>query len=110
MEVIENGKNFVLKVPSARKQEIANLMAYRGLTFSTSASSRAEAVLWATNAYALADLAGEDCPTLSAYRKQIDLSRALDGKGTRRLPPGKELWDYQLTMLQVQDIVQWVLD
>ena len=65
MEVIENGKNFVLKVPSARKAEIANLMAYRGLTFSTSASSRAEAVLWATNVYALADLAGEeDVPDL----------------------------------------------
>lgn len=99
MKVIENGKNFVLEVPSAQKKEIAALMSYRGLTFSTSASSREKAILWATNAYALADLAEADCPTLSAYRKQIDLSRALDGKGTRRLPPGKELWDYQKATL-----------
>ena len=99
MQVVENGKNFVLKVPSARKAEIANLMAYRGLTFSTSASSRAEAVLWATNPYALADLANGECPTLAPYRQQIELSRALDGKGTRKLPPGKELWDYQKATL-----------
>lgn len=99
MQVVENGKNFVLKVPSARKADIANLMAYRGLTFSTSASSRAEAVLWATNPYALADLANGDCPTLAPYRQQIELSRALEGKGTRKLPPGKELWEYQCATL-----------
>lgn len=99
MKVEENGNNYVLHVPSARKQDIANLMAYRGLTFSTSASSREEAVLWATNPYALADLANEECPQLSAYRKQIDLSRALDGVGTAKLPPGKELWDYQKATL-----------
>lgn len=99
MEVVENGQNFVLKVPSAKKAEIASLMAYRGLTFSTSASSRTEAVLWATNPYALADLAPESLPQLGAYRKQIELSRALDGKGTARLPPGRELWDYQKATL-----------
>jgi len=99
MNVTENGGNFILHVPSAQKKQIANLMAYRGLTFSTSASSREKAVLWATNPYALADLADETCPKLHAYRKQIELSRALDGKGTLRLPPGRELWDYQKATL-----------
>jgi SNF2 family DNA or RNA helicase len=99
MEVIENGENYVLKVPSALKATVASLMAYRGLTYSTSASSREAAVLWATNPYALADLANESTPTLAGYRRQIDLSRALDGIGTRHLPPGKELWDYQKATL-----------
>jgi hypothetical protein len=39
-------QNFILHVPGARKAEIAPLMAYRGLTFSTSASTRENAVLW----------------------------------------------------------------
>ena len=99
MKVEEHGDNFVLHVPSAQKQQIANLMAYRGLTFSTSASSREKAVLWGTNPYSLADLADETSPKLHAYRKQIDLSRALDGKGTAKLPPGRELWDYQKATL-----------
>jgi SWI/SNF-related matrix-associated actin-dependent regulator 1 of chromatin subfamily A len=98
--VTENGENFILHVPGARKAEIAPLMAYRGLTFSTSASSRENAVLFAIgNPYALADLAEPNSPTLGAYRQQIDLSRALDGKGTTRLPPGRELWDYQKATL-----------
>lgn len=97
MKVYANGSNFILEVPAAQKSEVANLMAYRGLTFSTSASSRERAVLWSTNPYAVADLS--DCAELSAYRAQIDLSRALDGKGTRRLPPGRELWDYQKATL-----------
>lgn len=95
MEVTENGSNFILHVPAAQKKEIANLMAYRGLVFSTSASSREKAVLWGTNPYSLADLAKPDAPQLGAYRREIELSRALDGKGTIKLPPGKELWDYQ---------------
>jgi superfamily II DNA or RNA helicase len=33
------------------------------------------------NPYALADLAEPNSPTLGAYRQQIELSRALDGKG-----------------------------
>lgn len=99
MKVTENSGNFVLHVPSTKKKEIANLMAYRGLTFSTSASSRDKAVLWSNNPYSLADLAEEDCPKLHAYRKQIDLSRAVDGQGTSRLPPGLELWDYQKATL-----------
>lgn len=99
MKVEEIGNNFVLHVPSAQKQQIANLMAYRGLTFSTSASSREKAVLWSANPYSLADLADETNPKLTAYRKQIDLSRALDGVGTSMLPPGKELWDYQKATL-----------
>lgn len=99
MHVTENGSNFVLHVPSAQKKQVANLMAYRGLTFSTSASSRDKAVLWSTNPYSLADLADDDCPKLRGYRKQIELSRALDGIGTKRLPPGKELWDYQKATL-----------
>lgn len=99
MKVEENGSNYILHVPSARKAEIANLMAYRGLTFSTSASSREKAVLWSNNPYALADLAGDDCPKLAGYRKRIEASRALDGIGTNALPPGKELWDYQKATL-----------
>lgn len=99
MQVTENGDNFILRIPSAQKKIVADQMAYRGLTFSTSASSREEAVLWATNPYALADLADETCPKLAAYRREIELSRALDGKGTLRLPPGRELWDYQKATL-----------
>jgi SWI/SNF-related matrix-associated actin-dependent regulator 1 of chromatin subfamily A len=75
-------------------------MAYRGLTYSTSASSSERAILFSTNEYALADLADPvRVPTLAAYRKEIDLSRALNGSGTRRLPPGVELWDYQKATL-----------
>lgn len=94
------GGHFVLRVPAAKKAEVASLMAYRGLTFSTSASSRGEAVLFSPNPYSVADLADPaTCPELAAYAREIALSRALDGKGTRRLPPGKELWDYQRATL-----------
>ena len=99
MQVQENAGHFILKVPAAKKSEIANLMAYRGLIFSTSASSREAAVLFGTNPYALADLAGNDCPAMLPYRKQIDASRALDGIGTKRLPPGEVLWPYQKATL-----------
>lgn len=99
MKVRENGNNFILEVPSAKKKIVADQMAYRGLTFSTSASSRDKAVLWSTNPYSLADLADETCPTLAPYRRKIELSRAIDGKGTSRLPPGLELWDYQKATL-----------
>lgn len=95
MKVEENGSNFILRVPSTLKKDVASLMAYRGMVFSTSASSRQEAVLWSPNPYSLADIADPELPTLGSYRQQIDLSRALNGKGTTKLPPGKELWDYQ---------------
>jgi len=97
--VQENGPNFILRVPSAKKKIVADLMAYRGLAFSTSASSRDEAVLFSQNPYSLADLATEENKQLFAYRQQIELSRALDGKGTVKLPPGIELWDYQKATL-----------
>jgi SWI/SNF-related matrix-associated actin-dependent regulator of chromatin subfamily A-like protein 1 len=97
--VQENGPNFILRVPSAKKEIVADLMAYRGLAFSTSASSRNEAVLFSLNPYALADMAEDDCPQLAPYRKEIEKSRALDGKGTTKLPPGIELWDYQKATL-----------
>lgn len=99
MKVYANKGHFILEVPTNNKKEIAHLMAYRGLTFSTSASSRDKAVLFVDNPYALADLADEDCKELWPYRKMIEASRALDGKGTRKLPPGKELWDYQRATL-----------
>lgn len=86
---------FVLEVPAAQKSEIAAQMAYRGAFFSTSASTREKAVLFSSNPYSFCDLADTDCPELAAYRQQIDLSRALNGIGTRKLPPGKELWEYQ---------------
>ena len=97
MNVIVNGGNYVLEVPAARKAEIAALMAYRGLAFSTSASSRERAILFSTNPYSLADLG--NAPELAAYRREIEASRALDGKGTVKLPPGKELWPFQKATL-----------
>lgn len=99
MIVQENGPNFILRVPSSNKKEVADLMAYRGLAFSTSASSRNEAVLFSLNPYSLADMATEDCKQLYPYKLEIEKSRALDGKGTVKLPPGIELWDYQKATL-----------
>lgn len=96
MRVYKGDKNFyVLEVPKTKRADIAALMAYRGLVFSTSASSAEKAVLFTDNPYALADLANGECPELDAYRKQIEASRALDGAGTHRLPPGRELKHYQ---------------
>lgn len=97
MKTEANAGHFILRVPSANKAQVASLMAYRGATFSTSASSREEAVLFSANPYAFADLG--DCTQLAPYRTQIELSRALDGIGTRKLPPGLELWDYQKATL-----------
>jgi SNF2 family DNA or RNA helicase len=100
VKVYANKGVFVLETEVSKRTEIAHLMAYRGLAFSTSASTRHRAVLFSPNPYAVADLADpETCPELAPYRKEIDLSRALDGNGTRRLPPGKELWDYQKATL-----------
>ena len=97
MIVTKHNNHYVLEVPAARKAEVANLMAYRGLTFSTSASSREKAVLFSSNPYAVADMG--ECPELAAYKTEIELSRALDGVGTTKLPPGKELWDFQKATL-----------
>jgi SNF2 family DNA or RNA helicase len=97
MKVSKNADHYVLQVPAAQKADVAALMAYRGLTFSTSGSSREQAVLFSTNPYSVADIPG--CAELAPYKAEIDLSRALDGKGTRRLPPGKELWPYQKATL-----------
>lgn len=88
---------YILRVPLRQKEEVAALMAYRGLTFSTAASRKDEAVLFSGNPYSVCDLA--DIPELAAYRSRIDASRALDGIGTKRLPPGKELWPYQRASL-----------
>ena len=90
---------YILKVPRSNRAAVADLMAYRGLTFSTAASSSNEAVLFTPNPYALADLAGPECVELAPYRRQIEASRATEGVGTFRLPPGKELWDYQKASL-----------
>jgi hypothetical protein len=93
-----NGGHYILEVEAARKDDVAALMAYRGLTFSTSASTREKAVLFsAGNPYSIADLS--DCAELAPYRREIELSRALDGKGTSKLPPGKELWEFQRATL-----------
>jgi SWI/SNF-related matrix-associated actin-dependent regulator of chromatin subfamily A-like protein 1 len=99
VKVYKNKGHFVLEIPPRSKAEIAALMAYRGLQFSMPASSREKAVLFSSNPYSVADLAETDCLALGPYRRQIDLSRALDGKGTKRLPPGKELWPYQKATL-----------
>jgi len=92
-----NQGHYILEVPAARKSEIAALMAYRGAAFSLSASNREKAVLFSDNPYAFCDLG--DAPELAAYKREIELSRALDGVGTRKLPPGKALWDYQKATL-----------
>jgi SWI/SNF-related matrix-associated actin-dependent regulator of chromatin subfamily A-like protein 1 len=99
VKVYKNKGHFVLEMPPRSKAEIAALMAYRGLQFSMPASSREKAVLFSSNPYSVADLAETDCSDLGPYRRQIDLSRALDGRGTLRLPPGKELWPYQKATL-----------
>jgi SNF2 family DNA or RNA helicase len=97
---VQQGTNgtFVLRVPSVNKNEVATLMSYRGLAFSTSASSREEAILFSSNPYSLCDLA-DDVPALAGYHKEIEASRALDGRGTKRLPPGRELWPFQRASL-----------
>jgi hypothetical protein len=82
VRVFFNKGMFVLEVPTSKKKEIAPLMAYRGLAFSTSGSTRDTAVLFSSNPYALADLAPAECVELAPYKHEIDLSRALDGKGT----------------------------
>lgn len=94
-----SGEFYVLEVPKARRADIAALMAYRGLVFSTSASSAERAILFSPNPYALADMANGECPELAPYKEQIEASRALDGAGTHRLPPGKELKHYQKATL-----------
>ena len=98
VKVEVNNGNYILRVPHIRKEEVAELMGSRGLTFSTSASSREEAILFSQDPYSVCDLA-DGVPELAAYRKAIEASRALDGKGTKRLPPGRELWPYQRASL-----------
>jgi len=98
MKVEYNNGNYILRVPSTNRDRVAELMAYRGATFSTSASSRDEAILFSTNPYAFCDLA-EGVKELAPYRAAIEASRALDGKGTKRMPPGVELWPYQRASL-----------
>ena len=90
---------YVLEMPVKSKKEIAKLMAYRGMQFSTSASQRHTAILFSGNPYSIADLADDSDRDLGPYKREINLSRALDGKGTHRLPPGKELWNYQKATL-----------
>lgn len=85
---------YILYVPETSKAEVAALMAYRGLTFSTAASTAKQGVLFSNNPYSVCDLAS-DVPELAAYKANIEASRALNGVGTKKLPPGKELWDYQ---------------
>src|SRR5882762_877729 len=89
------GTHYILEVPKAQKTEIKLLMAYRGLTFSTSASSPEKAVLFSDNPYSIADLIAPDDPHIGGYRRAIDASRALSGKGNYKTPPGKEIWNYQ---------------
>lgn len=90
---------YVLEAPVKSKKDIARHMAYRGMQFSTSASQRHTAILFSGNPYSIADLADDNDPVLGPYKREINLSRALDGKGTHRLPPDKELWNYQKATL-----------
>lgn len=97
MKVLKNNEYFILEIPADMRGSVAEMMAYRDMAFSVAASDREKAVLFSVNPYSVADIA--DIPELAAYRSQIDLSRALDGKGTLKLPPGKVLWDYQRATL-----------
>jgi len=99
VKVYKNKGHYILELPRKSKAEIAALMVYRGLQFSMPASSKDKAVLFSNNPYSLCDFAEPDCPDLGPYRQRIDASRALDGAGTTRLPPGKELWPYQKATL-----------
>lgn len=100
LRVYKNGENYIVEVPAARRDDITALMAYRGLDYSVAASSRDLAILFSNNPYAVCDLDERDeCKELRPYRSRIAASRALVGKGTTRLPPGKELWDYQKATL-----------
>lgn len=105
LRVYKNRENYIVEVPAARKDEIAGMMAYRGLQFSMSASNRERAVLFSENPYSVCDIPGaEAVPELAPYMGRIKASRALVGKGTTRLPAGKELWDYQKATL---DYLLW---
>lgn len=91
---------FILEMGEKNKKDVAAAMAYRGLNFSMSASLAKLAVLFSTNPYSVCDIDGaENVATLAPLKKLIDASRALDGKGTHRVPPGKELWPYQKATL-----------
>ena len=90
---------YVLEMPVKSKKDVARAMSYRGMQFSTSASQRHTAILFSGNPYSICDLADDNDPDLGPYKREINLSRALDGKGTHRLPPGKELWPYQRAAL-----------
>lgn len=100
LRVYKVRENFIVEVPAARKDEIGGMMAYRGLQFSMSASNRERAVLFSANPYSVCDIPGAgELPELRPYVKRIKASRALVGKGTTKLPAGKELWDYQKATL-----------
>lgn len=99
MKGYSNKEHFVMEMPGSDKKKVLHMMAYRGLNYSTSASNKERAVLFSNNPYSVCDLASPDDPVLGGFRRQIELSRALDGKGTHRLPPGKELWSYQKATL-----------
>lgn len=94
MKVFRNKDYFILEVDKTAKDTIKEHLAYRGLVFSTSASNAEKAILFTENPYALADL-GAGVDGLDPLARAIEASRALDGKGTWKLPPGKELWPYQ---------------
>lgn len=90
---------YVLEMPVKSKKDVARAMAYRGMSFSTSASQRHTAILFSGNPYSICDLTDDNDPDLGPYKREINLSRGLNGTGTHRLPPGKELWDYQKATL-----------
>nr|GAT42305.1 superfamily II DNA/RNA helicase [Mycena chlorophos] len=89
---------YVLEGP-ADKAANARHMAYRGLAFSLSASSREKSVLFSDNPYSVCDLAAANDPDLGPYRRAIDFSRAETSQKKYPTPPGKELWDYQAATL-----------
>lgn len=98
MKAIRNQNHYYVEVPRTQKSAVADLMAYRGLTFSMSASSGDKAILFSDNPYALADLPCDDV-MMTKLRSDIEASYALSGSGKYPVPPGKELWPFQVASL-----------
>lgn len=96
LRVSRHNGNYIVRVPRTKLsgRALKVFMETRGLNFSIPASTDAEAVLYSSNAYAVADLPSADGST-DILSRRIAASRAMDGEGTDLLPPGKELAGYQ---------------
>lgn len=109
MIVDHNGNGvFIVRIPRAlsdsqNRRVIQDMMIHRGLDFSTSASSEKEAVLFTSDAWAVADLAAHATPAamplLRAQAERIAASRLAHSDSHYRVPPDCELWPFQKASL-----------